>query len=761
MPISPSHTIHPEFSPPTDRSPSPIPPALRDLGKGRAAGKGRIESKGRAEGKVNTEPPCAYEAVVIGLIYRKPQTSWGVVRIRLAEEIACAKGAVMPVALGSWIRIEGWWEDCEQWGRLLRVWSMREFVPVGAEGMTRYLLSLRLPRLTPPRCEEIVRTFGRHTLEVIEQKPERLKELAWPEDFASQIHRAFCRKMPSRSLLASPETWGLSLEQAEQLLRHHGNRTLDLLRRDPYRLLCEAGLAFSLAEQVAERLGLQSQDPRRVRAAIQSILRDAAENEGHTALPRQELLARTRSRRLQLDPQTALFAISRMEQENLLCADPEEALLGLPELVQEEREIARGLWKLNRQRQEREILAPNSDLNPQQAEAIRQIQQSRCMILTGGPGTGKTYTVRSMLSLGWKQPILAAPTGKAAKRLTELTGMAAWTLHRLLEYNPTDRRFGRDAESPLDADLIVVDEAAMLDIPLMSALIRSIRTEQTTLVLCGDANQLPSVGPGNLLMDLIQTQLLPVVELKQVVRQHEQNQIIPNAQRILEGTPILVNNKQYVDFKYFSVDASTQVTERKTLVETLQQIFSRLRKDGYAAEDIQVLSPMKKGDVPGAYALNDVLQKLLSPGIDGRSIANGNTRFFLGDRVIQLRNDYEREVFNGDTGVIVQVGAGIDVRFEQRIVSYDAASLGDLELSYAISIHKSQGSEWPVVILPLSLAHKQMLSRRLLYTAMTRAQKLLILVGDERAVAHAVSSNEAEGRRTTLADWCRTLQAIR
>ncbi|MCB9641865.1 MAG: AAA family ATPase [Myxococcales bacterium] len=715
----------------------------------------------RADGKGHTEPPRAYEAIVIGLIYRKPQTSWGVVRVRLADEIACAKGSVMPVALGSWIRLEGWWEDCEQWGRLLRVWSMREYVPVDPEGMTRYLLSLRLNRLTPPRCEQIVERFGRYSLEVIEQTPERMKELDWSDDMIMRVHRAFRRKMPSRSLLAAPDTWGLNLEQAEQLIRHHGNRTLDLLRRDPYRLLCEAGLSFSLAEQVANRLGLQSQDPRRLRAAIQSILRDAAENEGHTALPRQELLARTRSRRLQLDPQAAIFTLSRMEDEQLLCSDPDELLLGLPELVEEERAIARGLWKLNRQQPERELHEAGDDLNAEQAEAIRQVQHHRCMILTGGPGTGKTYTVRSILSLGWKQPILAAPTGKAAKRLTELTGMPAWTLHRLLEYNPTDRRFGRNAETPLEADLIVVDEAAMLDIPLMAALIRAVDVEKTTLVLCGDANQLPSVGPGNLLMDLINTKMLPVVQLKQVVRQHEKNQIIPNAQRILEGTPILVNNKQYVDFKYFSVDAFTQVAERKNLVDALHQIFSRLRKDGYAAEEIQVLCPMKKGDIPGAYALNEVLQKLLSPGLRGRSIGSGAQRFFLGDRVIQLRNDYEREVFNGDTGVVVQVGAGIKVRYEQRIVSYDAASLGDLELSYAISIHKSQGSEWPVVILPLSLSHKQMLSRRLLYTAMTRAQKLLILVGDERAVAHAVTSNDDEGRITTLSEWCRTLQTIR
>jgi exodeoxyribonuclease V alpha subunit len=708
----------------------------------------------------HTEPPSHHSGIVLSLIYRKPQTSWGVIRVALKGQTACAKGAVMPVMVGSWLKLAGWWEESEQWGRILRVWSMREIVPTEPQKLVFYLNKLRLPGLTPERTQALIQRFGHLTLEVIEQAPERLSEMGWEDKTNHQIHRAFRRKMPSRSLLAVPETWGLTLEQAEQLLRHHGNKTLDLLRQDPYRLLCEAGLSFALAEQVASKLGLHAQDPRRMRAAIESILRQAAENEGHTALPRQELIARTRSRRLQLDPQSALHALLKMEEAQQLQSDPSEELLGLPEMIEDERNIAKILWKLSQEKPLQEFPTIEHSLNAEQHLAIEQLRQHRCLILTGGPGTGKTHTVRSILALGWKQPILAAPTGKAAKRLVELTGMPAQTLHRLLEYNPTDRRFARNAQEPIEADLVVIDEAAMLDIPLMAAFLRAVDIKKTTLVLCGDANQLPSVGPGNLLMDLIRTKMLPVVQLKHVVRQSEKNQIIPNAQRILDGEAIHVNNQAYVDFKYFAVDASTQVLEQKHLVEALEQIFQRLRQEQYKPEDIQVLCPMKKGEIPGAYALNEVLQKLLQPHLRGRSLASARQRFFLGDRVIQLRNDYDREVFNGDTGVVVGVGKDLIVRYEQRDVSYDLAALDDLELAYAISIHKSQGSEWPVVILPLSLSHKKMLSRRLLYTAMTRAQKLLILVGDERAVAHAISSDDDEGRLTTLSAWCRELRPL-
>ncbi|MEM1008694.1 MAG: AAA family ATPase, partial [Myxococcota bacterium] len=589
-----------------------------------------------------------------------------------------------------------------------------------------------------------------------EQEPERLSELGWEPDEIRRIHRSFCRTMPSRSLLSAPEAWSLTKEQAEELLRRYGGRALSLLQRDPYFYLCDVGVRFAEAEQVAVRRGMTLEDPRRLRAALLNVLTEAAEGEGHSVLSRQELLARTRSQRFQLHPLQAEQALQGLEQEGcvqVIEGGPWGTWVGRDTLVEEERSIAKALSRFCDFAEQPIWCAPPPDLNVLQREVVLAIQRYRCVLLTGGPGTGKTHTMKSILSLGLGNVILTAPTGKATKRLQEMTGAPAQTLHRLLEYHPKLQRFGRHQDRCLEADLIVVDEAAMLDIVLMAGLLRALDPQKTRLLLCGDANQLPSVGAGNVFADVLNARKLPTVELTEVVRQEKENHILPNARRVLAGQPLRVDNQQCADFKFFPVRATTQVEERQHLLETLEQIYQKLREKGFADDQIQLLSPMKKGEIPGAYALNDVLQKLLRSGVRGPFIQAGTQSLYIGDRVIQRRNDYEREVFNGDTGLVVGVDNGLRVRFEQSVVEYSPDCFTDVELSYAISIHKSQGSEWPVVILPLSLSHKSMLSRKLLYTAMTRAQRLLILLGDARAVAHAVAGQDEADRFTSLPHW--------
>lgn len=697
------------------------------------------------------------KGVVTGITYQKPDTRWGIARVRFRNEVRWAKGELLPLRIGLLYQFGGFWEEDQRWGWGLRVRTRREVIPTDEKQLHDYLMALRIPHLDDELCDKIVQQWGLQSLQILEEEPSLLEELGVEGDIAKRIHKSWTRRLPSRSLLASPQVWGLTSQQAHALFDFYGGRTLSLLRRDPYAILDRAGVGFSAADQIAERVGIERLDPRRSRAALRSILENAAAQEGHTALPANELLARTRSRQLQLTGDAASLALEELEQEGILSSTPDGELVGLTRLVDGEREIATKLMQLASLSSTREVIPPSGNLLEAQAEAVQKAQENRLLILTGSPGTGKTFTLRALLHCGWEQPVLAAPTGKAANRLSELTGLPAYTLHRLLEYHPDNPQAARGADNPIEADLLVVDEAAMLDVPLMLALVRAIDFSRTTLLLSGDADQLPPVGPGNLLRNLIESDAFPVVQLTQIVRQKQHSKIIPNTQRVLRGEPIVADNQQFNDFKFFPIDASTQVMEQQNILHTLTEIFENLLERGFVSKEIQVLTPMKKGAIPGANALNSMLQQMINPQQRhlGQLSHKGKT-FRQGDRVLQLRNDYERNIFNGDTGVVSQVNIKqrtLDVQFDDRIVTYDDTNLSQLELAYAMSIHKSQGSEWPVVVIPLSLTHKQMLNRHLLYTAMTRAKKLLILVGCAKAVAYSIHQCDDEGRITTLPAW--------
>jgi len=713
------------------------------------------EAKNEKKGSSENAPLVVETGFVIRVVYNKPGSNWGIVRVRFKDGIRWAKGELLPVCVGALYQLGGSWEDDERWGCGLRVRFMREIIPSDQQQLFRYLVGLKLPKLTPTLCHKVSEKWGLQSLKIIEEEPQKLEEFGLSPESCQRIQQSWTRRLPSRSLLATPELWGLNHQQARSLFDLYGGKTLQLLQHDPYELSKNAGIDFSIADQLAHRVGVTRQDPRRVRAAIVSVLEYASHNEGHTALPRNELQARTRSKKLQIDASLAEQSIREMESEGLLIPDPTGTCLSLAAMSNAEQTIANKLLMLSEIPVERELKDAPDNLNEEQVEAVMAAQQHRCLVLTGSPGTGKTFTLRAILECGWENPVLAAPTGKAAKRLSELTGMPAFTLHRLLEYQPSSqsktKMLVRGRQRALDNDLLIVDEASMLDVTLAAAMMRCIDPNRTTLLLCGDADQLPPVGPGNFLSDIIRSRKLPVIRLHQIMRQGAKSQIISNARAIMESEPLAVNNESFTDFKFLSIDASTQTVEEKEILKTLKELFTLLLQHGYSTQEIQVLSPKKKGPIPGAHALNTSLQEFLNPRRRGHPELKDHQVFRLGDRVIQLRNNYDLGVFNGDTGVVKEVDDNrLVVLFDEKTVEYERSQLSQLELAYAISVHKSQGSEWPVVVIPMSLTHRQMTSRRLLYTGMTRAKKLLILVGSEKSVAYAISEEPGDERITTL-----------
>ncbi|MGC9449992.1 MAG: SF1B family DNA helicase RecD2 [Oceanipulchritudo sp.] len=705
------------------------------------------------------------------IIYSNPENHFCVGELREDSGMMHTITGILPnVQCGETLELEGAWENHRQHGRQFRAAKFTSTLPASVYGIRKYLGSGLVPGIGKTYAKKIVEAFGQETFDIIENQSARLREVEGigPKR-AREIKNAWETQRASREIMLFLQTYGVSVRNCLRLVKRYGNQAKAILLEDPYTTAREIeGIGFKTADQIARNLGFGFSSPERIEAGLLHVLKEK-ESEGHTALPRDFLLEEAQ-RLLELDLNEVEPHLGTLVENQFMIIAEGSGLLQLPINRMREVAIARQVHRLQTMgsclppikveiavewAQERSHIR----FSTEQAEALRQALRSKFTILTGGPGTGKTTILRSLVEILQAKKLriaLASPTGRAAQRLAESTHHHASTLHRLLKFDPVKGGFTANEENPLNCDYLVVDEASMLDSGLAAAMFRAVPAD-AHLLLVGDVNQLPSVGPGNVLNDLIQHAGVPVVRLRQVYRQSEESNIVTTAHAVLCGRaspPRLVQSLQELDPRWdLQFIPSTEPVDCVGMIEALIAEWIPRRLNAFdPIRDVQVLAPMHRGTA-GIRQINSILQRRLNPG--GKSITFGETVYSVGDRVIQTRNNYDKNIFNGDMGIVaaVQPDAGtLAVDFDGRVIDLDRMELIDLELAYAISVHKSQGSEFPVVVMPILKQHFVLLQRNLLYTALTRGRRKVFIIGDPAAWAMAVRNNEQQQRFTALGE---------
>ncbi len=685
-----------------------------------------------------------------------------------APEPANCVGVLVEPKPGVKIRLTGHWVNNPKFGRQFAFESAEELLPATEEGIRLYLASGLIRGVGDELAGRIVDKFGKDSIRILDEEPEKLLQVRGVGRKSLEgIVESWNAHHGMRDLMLFLQPHGISCAQAVRVYKNYGADALDVVRKNPFRLAMDVrGIGFLTADQIAGKLGFAADNPLRLEAAVLYVLYKSTDD-GHVYLPKSRVCEEA-ARHTGLPPEDHLPALDSLAQnalvirEDLEGEDDEAVYLGRFHHCEEK--IAYYLRRILNSPKSVSFANPDEavdkvaaslkiELAEEQKEAIRIASRAKILAITGGPGTGKTTIIDAIIRIfdsAKARILLAAPTGRAARRMAETSGKDAKTIHRLLEYSPKEECFGKNEDNPLACGLLVVDEASMMDTLLFFHLLKAVPLG-ATVILVGDVNQLPSVGPGNVLADIIQSGVIPVARLSHIFRQSAESEIICNAHMINAGkVPDLTWNRDRLSDFYF-ISQSEPEKAAELIVDLVRNHIPR-RFGLDSINDVQVLTPMHKGAV-GAQQMNARLQDILNP--QKREVRKGDRAFRLHDKVMQVRNNYEKDIFNGDMGRISHLDLAdrlLSVDFDGRIVPYEFDELDELAPAYAISIHKSQGSEYPAVVIPIMMQHYVLLQRNLIYTAVTRGKKLVILVGEPRALHVAVGNNKTQRRFTRLCE---------
>lgn len=694
--------------------------------------------------------------VVEHITYQNAENGYSIMKVKVKgyNDLVTIVGSLLDVPVGSVLLCDGDWKVDKKYGSQFVVQSWEEVMPATIYGIEKYLGSGLVKGIGPKFAKLIVNKFGLETIDVIESDVERLYEVAGIGKVrVEKIRESWEKQKDIKNVMLFLQGYGVSTAYAAKIYRQYGKKSIENVKGNPYTLADDIwGIGFKTADGIASKMGYEKNDLRRCGSGLLYTLNQLG-NEGHVYAEEEQLVKAAVSL-LEADEESIRQAMSDMIQAEKLMK--EENAVYLPPFYHSECGTAKRLLTLmsasdNGKHPQFDLKAIEKETGIEydevQIAAIRQAVDSKVMVLTGGPGTGKTTTTQGIiaaLKTAGLQILLAAPTGRAAKRMSEATGMEAKTIHRLLEFNPADG-YKRNDENPLEGDALIIDECSMIDIILMNNLMKAIPLGMR-LVFVGDIDQLPSVGAGNVLRDIIDSQKIPVIRLTRIFRQAQTSRIVMSAHAINRGAfPDLSNGKD-TDFFFIKNDDAEQVADH-----IVQLVKNRLPKAySMSTNKIQVLTPMQRG-VVGASNLNIVLQEAINPNKTG--LNRGGYSFREGDRVMQIRNNYDKNVFNGDLGYVQAVDMverTLIVDFDGTLVEYEVSELDELTLAYATTIHKSQGSEYPIVVMPVLMNHYVMLQRNLIYTGITRAKKICVLIGSTKALAYAIHNMTVLKRNTKL-----------
>ncbi len=700
--------------------------------------------------------------VVERITYQNPENGYTVLKTRVKgyKELVPVTGNLLDVNVGSVLLVEGNWKIDARYGRQFIAEKWEETLPATVYGIEKYLGSGLIKGIGPKYAKKIVQEFGTDTISVIEDNIEQLLNVGGiGRKRVEMIRESWEKQKEVKNIMLFLQENGINTSFAAKIYAHYGNKSIEKVKENPFCLADDIwGIGFKTADIIAQKLGVDKQAYIRLRSGIMYTLGELA-GDGHVYAGKEQLFLKAAAL-LDAEEEYIIMTTDQMVKDGDLIL--EEDAIYLPPFYYAEIGTASKLARLAEKPQDSVSLTKCQDVftdigsiedklnikyDPLQADAIKQASVSKVMVLTGGPGTGKTTVTKGIIAMYQEQGfkiLLAAPTGRAAKRMTEATGIEAKTIHRLLECKPPEG-YQKNNENPLEGDVLVVDECSMIDILLMNSLLKAV-PENMRLVFAGDINQLPSVGPGNVLRDIIDSGRFPVIRLNKIFRQAQSSRIIMNSHRINAGTMPDISNGRNTDFFFIQKETPEQAAEEiVTLVKYNLPKYYKI-----PASQIQVLAPLQRGTA-GAANLNIVLQEALNPS--GAGIRRSGYIFRQNDKVMQIKNNYDKEVFNGDIGIIERVNLEertLIIDFDGRHIEYEDMELDEIVLAYATTIHKAQGSEYPVVVMPLLMEHYVMLQRNLVYTGITRAKKILVIVGTKKALAYSVKNLKVTERNTML-----------